>query len=317
MIRRRAKAVGYSAIVAQWEVKMKIGFIGLGIMGSRMAANLQQQGYQLVIFNRSPEKAIPLIEKGAIEAKNPAKVASQVEILFTMLAHPEAVKETALGKDGFLAHLAPNSLWVDCSTVHPSFSREMAREAREKQIRFLDAPVAGSKNQAQEAQLVFLVGGEETDFQQCQPLLDKMGKKVVRMGENGMGSAFKLVLNHLLATSMAAFSEGLILGEALGISRETLLNSLIGSPVTAPYLALKRTKLENDDYEAEFPLQWMQKDLQMVSLAAYESNVAMPLGNAAKEIYRLCLQRGLGEQDFSAIYGFLKEGSGCDRSASV
>ncbi|MBP0021546.1 MAG: NAD(P)-dependent oxidoreductase [Cyanobacteria bacterium SBLK] len=295
---------------------MKIGFIGLGIMGSRMAANLQQQGHPLVIFNRSPEKAIPLVKKGATQVNTPAEVAKHADILFTMLAHPEAVTETALGKDGFLVHFTPNSLWVDCSTVHPSFSREMAREAHEKKIRFLDAPVAGSKNQAQQAQLVFLVGGEEADFQECQPLLETMGKKVIRMGENGMGSAFKLVLNHLLATSMAAFSEGLILGEALGISLETLLNILVGGPVAAPYLALKRSKLENDDYEAEFPLQWMQKDLQMVSLAAYESNVAMPLGNTAKEMYRLCLQRGLGEQDFSAIYAFLKEGSGGDRVAS-
>lgn len=307
----------YSAIVAQLEVKMKIGFIGLGIMGSRMAANLQQQGHQLVVFNRSPEKTIPLVEKGAIKADTIAEVASQVEILFTMLAHPEAVKETALGQQGFLTHLAPNSLWVDCSTVHPSFSRDMAREATEKQIRFLDAPIAGSKNQAQQAQLAFLVGGEETDFQQCKSCFESMGNKVLHVGANGMGSALKLVLNHLLATSMLAFSEGLILGESLGIDREILLNLLIGSPIAAPYLAMKRPKIENDDYETEFPLQWMQKDLQMVSIAAYESNVAMPLGNTAKEVYRLGLQKGLGEQDFSAIYAFLREGSGCDRVGGV
>jgi 3-hydroxyisobutyrate dehydrogenase-like beta-hydroxyacid dehydrogenase len=291
---------------------MKIGFIGLGIMGSRMATNLQKQGHDLIVFNRTPDKSVSLVDNGAVQVNTPVAVAEQVEVLFTMLAHPEAVTEVAPGKHGFLTHLSPNSLSIDCSTVHPSFSRRMAQEAQSRQVRFLDAPVAGSKNQAEQAKLVFMIGGDEADVQYCHPLLEAMGSKILHIGEHSMGSALKLVLNHLLATSMVAFAEGMVLGQALGISQETLFNTLLGGPVAAPYLSMKRQKLEHEDYEAEFPLRWMQKDMQMVSIAAYESGVAMPLGNLAKELYGLGLQQGLGQQDFSAIYSFLKQGSGCE-----
>jgi 3-hydroxyisobutyrate dehydrogenase-like beta-hydroxyacid dehydrogenase len=144
---------------------MKIGFIGLGIMGSRMAANLQKRGHSLVVFNRTREKADPLVAEGAKWADSLAALASQVEVIFTMLAHPDAVEEAVLGKDGFLSHLRPGQMWVDCSTVNPSFSRKMAAEAQAQGIRFLDAPVTGSKGQAALAKLTFWVGGEATDLE--------------------------------------------------------------------------------------------------------------------------------------------------------
>ncbi|MBW4646418.1 MAG: NAD(P)-dependent oxidoreductase [Goleter apudmare HA4340-LM2] len=288
---------------------MKVGFIGMGIMGSRMVANLQKHGYEIIIFNRTQDKATALITNGALWADTPGVVATQVEIIFTMLANPEAIMNVALGENGFLNHLASNALWVDCSTVNPSFSRQMAKEAQNKHIRFLDAPVAGSKNQAEKAELVFMVGGNATDVETCQPLFKAMGSRLVHVGEHGMGTSLKLAINLLLGTSMAAFAEALILGEALGISQERLLKVLLGAPVTAPFLATKKEKLELADYQAEFPLQWMQKDLHMVAIAAHEVGVAIPVTSAVKEVYRLAIQQGLGEQDFSAIHSFLKQGS--------
>src|SRR6266403_1940303 len=139
---------------------MKIGFIGLGIMGSRMAANLQKNGHSLVMFNRTRAKAEPLLGPCGTFSDSPAKLAEQVEILFTMLAHPVAVEEAALGANGFLNHLRPNSLWVDCSSVNPSFSRKMAAEAAARQIRFIDAPVTGSAPVAAAAKLIFWVGAD-------------------------------------------------------------------------------------------------------------------------------------------------------------
>src|ERR1700676_665267 len=121
-------------------MEMKIGFIGLGIMGSRMVANLQKHGYDLVMFNRTRAKAQPLIDKGATFAESPAKLAEQVDILFTMLAHPDAVEQAALGGNGFLDQLKPNAIWVDCSSVNPSFSKRMAAEAARRQVHFVDAP---------------------------------------------------------------------------------------------------------------------------------------------------------------------------------
>jgi 3-hydroxyisobutyrate dehydrogenase-like beta-hydroxyacid dehydrogenase len=143
---------------------MKIGFIGLGIMGSRMASNLQKRGHSLVVFNRTREKADPLVAEGATWADSLAALAPQVEVIFTMLAHPDAVEEAVLGKEGFLSHLAPGQMWVDCSTVNPSFSRNMAAEAQAQGIRFLGAPVTGSKGQAAGAKLTFLGGGRGERF---------------------------------------------------------------------------------------------------------------------------------------------------------
>jgi 3-hydroxyisobutyrate dehydrogenase-like beta-hydroxyacid dehydrogenase len=139
------------------EVMMRIGFIGLGIMGSRMAAQLHAHGSPLVVFNRSLEKASPLLAKGVAWAATPAALAAQVDLLFTMLAHPDAVRDTALGTHGFLQQLHPGALWVDCSTVHPAFAREMAAEAQRRQVRFLDAPVSGSKLQAERGRNSFFL----------------------------------------------------------------------------------------------------------------------------------------------------------------
>jgi 3-hydroxyisobutyrate dehydrogenase/glyoxylate/succinic semialdehyde reductase len=285
---------------------MKIGFIGLGIMGSRMAANLQKAGHILVVHNRTREKAEPLLSLGAAWANSPADVALQAETVFTMLAPPEAVRQAALGKDGFLGALAPGRLWVDCSTVDPTFSREMAEKAQELGIRFLGAPVTGSKGQAAEAKLTFWVGGAAADLEACRPLLESMGNRVVHCGDQGMGASLKLVMNQLLGTVMAAFTEGLVLGEALGVPRKALFEALLDGPAGAPFLKLKRERIETGNFEpADFPLRWLQKDLHLAAVSAHESGVAMPLTNAAKETYRLAIRGGDGDKDFSAIYGFL------------
>ena len=259
-----------------------------------------------MVFNRSREKAASLVSAGALLADTPAALAEEVEVLFTMLAHPAAVAEAALGKDGFLYALRPGALWIDCSTVNPSFSRQMASAALARKLRFLDAPVAGSRGPAAQGELVFFVGGDAADVEASRPLLRAMGSRIVHVGGHGMGASLKMVNNLLLASSMAAFAEGLVLGEALGISRERLFEFLIGTPLVAPYLATKREKIERGDYAPEFPLEWMQKDLHLASVSAQETAVALPLTNAAKETYQLAARDGHAHEDFSAIYPFLK-----------
>jgi 3-hydroxyisobutyrate dehydrogenase-like beta-hydroxyacid dehydrogenase len=286
-------------------MKMRIGFIGLGIMGSRMAANLQKHGYDLVVFNRTRAKAQLLINNGATFAEAPAKVSERVDVLFTMLAHPDAVEQAALGRNGFLSHLKPNALWVDCSSVNPSFSKKMAAEAVARQIRFVDAPVTGSAPVAAEAKLIFWVGGDTADLEGIRPLLLCMGNKIVHAGGHGMGTSMKMVVNVLLGAGMASFAEAMALGQGLGLSQTMLFDSLLGAPTVAPFLASKREKIESGNYEAEFPLRWMQKDMQLASVSAYESGVAMPLANVTKEIYRLAMRDGHDTEDFSAIYDYL------------
>jgi 3-hydroxyisobutyrate dehydrogenase-like beta-hydroxyacid dehydrogenase len=283
---------------------MKIGFIGLGIMGSRMAANLQKHGSSLVVFNRTRDKAEPLLGPCGTFSDSPAKVADQVDILFTMLANPEAVEEAALRANGFLNYLRPKALWVDCSSVNPSFSKKMAAAAAARQIRFVDAPVTGSAAVAEQGKLVFWVGGEDADLETIRSLLLCMGNKIVHVGGHGMGTSLKMVINLLIGNAMAAFAEGMALGEGLGISREVLFDSLLGMPAVAPFLAAKREKIERGNYDPEFPLRWMQKDLHLASVSAYETDVAMPVTNVTKEVYRLAMREGRGTEDFSAIYEF-------------
>lgn len=282
---------------------MKIGFIGLGIMGSRMATNLQKKGHELVVYNRTKQKAEPLMANGALWASTPADVAKQVKTIFTMLSTPDAVAEAALlEKHGFLNHAADNTLWIDCSTVNPSFSRRMAAEAQQRKVRFIDAPVGGSKGPAEQGQLLFFAGGEKADVDEAKPLFEAMGKSVIHLGGHGLGSSMKMVNNVILAQAMVAFSEALVLGESLGISKDILFNTLQSSPVMAPFLNMKRTKIETAAFDTEFPLQWMHKDLQLAADTAYEAGVAMPAGNVVKEVYALAMRKGLGEQDFSAVY---------------
>jgi 3-hydroxyisobutyrate dehydrogenase-like beta-hydroxyacid dehydrogenase len=217
------------------------------------------------------------------------------------------VQSMALGAGGFLDHLQPGTLWLDCSTVHPRFSREMAREAAKRNIRFMDAPVAGTKPKAEGAQLIFFVGGNSEDLSICRPYLDMMGRNVVHVGEQGMGISLKVVINSLLAASMATFAESVALGQALGLSEEMLFNILIGGAVTAPFLANKRDKMTTGDYSAQFPLRWMHKDLQMFLEAAGDTDVTVPLATATKGVYHAALQDGLGELDFAAIYRYYND----------
>ena len=274
-------------------------------MGSRMAADLQTNGHPLVLFNRTPAKAKPLVGPCGTLADSPATLAKQVDILFTMLANPAAVEESALGDNGFLDHLRSNAIWVDCSSVNPAFSKRMAAQAARRSVRFVDAPVTGSAGPAAEAKLVFWVGAEPADLETIRPLLLCMGRRIFHVGGQGMGTSMKMVVNVLLGNAMAAFAEAMALGQGLGISRAVLFDSLLGTPAVAPFLESKRDKIESGNYEAEFPLRWQQKDLHLASVSAFESGVAMPITNAAKELYRLAMMKGHALEDFSAIYEYL------------
>lgn len=293
---------------------MRIAFLGMGIMGSRMATNLAAAGHEVVVWNRTPGKAAMAVAAGAQEANSPAAAAQEADVLISILSTPQAVESTALGGQGFLDAMRPGSLWIDSSTVNPSFSRRMAGEAAARKLRFLDAPVSGSKPQAAAGQLVFYVGGEMADLDEARPLLSVMGRAVYHLGGVGMGASFKMVNNMLAAQNVLAFSETLALGQSLGISLEKLLEIFIGGPMAAPFLAGKVEKITSGDFEADFPLQWMQKDLHLAALTAYEAGIALPLVNLAKEIYMQAAQAGLADADFSAVYAWVNKKNGKNAS---
>jgi len=181
----------------------------------------------------------------------------------------------------------------------------MAAEAGRREVHFVDAPVTGSAVPAAEAKLTFWVGADPDDLERIRSLLLCMGNKIVHTGGHGTGTSMKMVVNLLLGNAMAAFAEGMALGEGLGLSSKMLFDSLLGTPSVAPFLASKRQKIERGNYEAEFPLRWMQKDMHLATVSGYESGVAIPVANAVKELYRLAMREGHATQDFSAVYDYL------------
>ena len=288
---------------------MNVTFIGLGIMGSRMAQNLLENGVTLTVYNRSAAPAQTLHEQGARIASSASEAVREADVVFTMLASPEVVEQVATGPEGFLSTLPEGSLWVDCSTVNPSFSRTAHQVAQRHKVRFLDAPVAGTKPQAEQAELVFFVGGDPSDLNEVEPLLQHMGQKVMHVGETSKGASFKMLVNALLAQSMVLFSETLLLGEKMGLSREFLLDTLPNLAVSAPFTKAKAEMIRNNDYEVQFPLELMYKDLHLAALTAYEHQQPMYLANLAKEVYARAVQRGFGREDFAAVHKRLADSS--------
>ncbi len=284
---------------------MQVGFIGLGIMGSRMAARLQEGGHTLAVHNRTRAKAEPVLSAGARWADSPAEAAAGAACVVTMLSAPDAVRAAALGERGFLPAMAAGTVWVDCSTVNPSFAREMAAAAAERGVRFLDAPVSGSKGPAAEGTLAFLVGGAEGDLATVRPLLERMGSSISHCGPAGQGAAMKMVTNLLLGLGMLAFSEALVLGQSLGLEKDTLLESLLGGRMTPGFLQGRKGKFASEQFDTDFPLQWMHKDLHLVAESAFETGVTLPATSAAEEVYGLAKRAGLGGLDAAAVYRLL------------
>lgn len=281
-------------------------FIGLGIMGSRMAGNLLSGGVPLQVYNRSPGPSEKLADAGAVVASSYGGCAADADLVFTMLSTPRVVADLALGDSGFLSRMNQQAIWVDCSTVDPSFSRRCHQEASDLGVHFVDAPVAGSKPQAEGAELLFFVGGEDKDVREVYPYLEMMGKQIIHVGDPGQGSALKILVNSLLAQSLVAFSETILLGEKLGLESGFLLDLLPDLPVSAPFLRAKAEKIRTDDYSVQFPLEWMEKDLDLVTKTAAGEGQPLFLANLVKELFLAARESGLARDDFSAVHRYLR-----------
>lgn len=286
---------------------MKITFLGLGIMGSRMAENLLKNKVDLTVYNRSEAPMKELEVKGAKVADSFISAVEEADIVFTMLSTPEVVEKIMFGEKGCLASMKKDALWVDCSTVDPAFSKQSEKEAAIRNIRFVDAPVAGTKKPAEDGSLVFFVGANKRDFKEIEILLPFMGSKIIHVGETGKGTSLKMLVNAMLAESMHAFSETLLLGEKIGLSKDFLLDTLPNLPVIAPFTKAKVEIIRNQNFDAHFPLEWMEKDLRLVLKTAKENGHEMPMASITKELFEKANKSGLGRDDFSAIYKFLNE----------
>ena len=276
-------------------------------MGSRMAANLLKNKVNLTVWNRSVTPAQLLVGQGAKHAPTLSEAVQGADLVFTMFSTPAVVREQFLEENGALDHMKKGAIWVDCTTVNPTFSRESNQMAKSKGIHFIDAPVAGTKPHAQNAQLSFFVGGQEAELSTIKPYLEMMGAKIIPLGKVGQGTAFKMLVNVMLAQSMVIFSEAVLLGEKLGLGRDFLLDALPGLVVSAPFTKFKAEMVRNEDYPVQFPLEWMHKDLHLATLTAYEQDQPLYLANLTKELFASAKERGLGRLDYAAIHQNLEE----------
>jgi 3-hydroxyisobutyrate dehydrogenase/glyoxylate/succinic semialdehyde reductase len=287
---------------------MDIGFIGLGLMGSRMAGNLVKAGNNLLVFNRTKDKAEGLLQRENVKwMDSPKEAGKHSDVLITMLSEPDIVRTAALGETGFLNEMKKDSVWIDCSTVNPSFSIEMSKEAQKHGVKFIDAPVAGSIGPAERGELLFLIGGEAQLIKRYEPIFYAMGNKLIHAGDNGKGTSLKLIINLLLGEAVTAFSEGLLLGEELGLDKKLLLDVLLESSVVPPFIKFKRNKFESGKFDPEFPLKLMLKDFNLALKTAVENKVELEALGASASLFSEAVDKGYGEEDFTAIYQFFKE----------
>lgn len=281
---------------------MKIGFVGLGIMGSAMAANLVQAGFKVTVWNRSSDKCRPLAAAGAAVAGSPRAVAEASDILFAMMATPAAVEAVRDGAEGIIAGLRPGKGYVDMSTVDAETSLESARLTQAAGALFLEAPVAGSRKPAEDATLTIMAAGDRGLYDLSLAALEKMGRKILFLGATGNAARMKLANNLVMGGMLTALCEGLALASGSGLDTAQFLEVLDSGAVSNPMFRLKGPQIAaNGEFPAAFPLRHMQKDLRLALRLG--EDVGQPLFATAtvNELYKAALAEGLGDADFAAV----------------
>jgi 3-hydroxyisobutyrate dehydrogenase-like beta-hydroxyacid dehydrogenase len=279
---------------------MNVAFLGLGTMGTPMAANLLRRGHSLTVWNRTPSRAQPLVDAGARLATTPAAAARGAEAVITMLADPTALATVLYGSDGVVAALEPNALVIDMSTVDPLSARRADEAVRARGGRFVDAPVSGTRKPASEGTLVIMAGGAPADVERARPLLECMGR-VVPVGAVGQGMSMKLVLNGLGAHMMTGFSAMLVLGTKLGLPPRAMLDVIGAGAFSSPLYAGKGPRMLARDFAPDFKLALMHKDQELVLQTAESLGYAMPTLAAIRDVLGEAMKAGLGDGDLSGV----------------
>src|SRR5467141_2168034 len=273
-----------------------LGFVGLGVMGGEMVNRLLGKGHSVTGYNRTRSKAEWLVKKGMKWADSPRAVAAAADVTFSMVTNSVALGAVMNGPDGMLAGVKPGKILVDMSTVSPAYSREIAGKVREKGGDMVDAPVSGSVITLQEGKLSVMVGGRKETFERVKPLLLDIGPKVTHVGDNGLALSMKIAVNLSLAVQMLAFSEGVLLAEKSGITRETAVDVLIHSAIASPMIQYRGPFVLQQPEEAWFDVNMMQKDMLLAMELGRRLNVPVPTTAVANEF--LTAAHGMGETGF-------------------
>jgi 3-hydroxyisobutyrate dehydrogenase len=279
----------------------KVALIGLGAMGSGMAGQLLKAGFPLAVYNRSAERAADAVKNGARLASSPGDAAQDADVIVAMLADDDASHDMWLGQSGALHSAKLGAIAVECSTLSPHWVAKLALAVHEAGCEFLDAPVTGSKGHAAAGELLFLVGGEADTLNRARPVLNAMSRGVVHLGPVGSGARMKLINNFMCGVQAASLAEALAVIERSGLDRAAALDVLRDGAPGSPLVKGLSPRMTEGNYDVNFALHLMQKDLRYASAEARANGVTLHTAAAALERFDQAQERGWGERDFSAV----------------
>ena len=279
-----------------------VGFVGLGIMGSRQAANLAKAGYELTVFNRTCERAEAWVaEHGGTVAGSPREVAEASDIVITMVVDGAQVKQMILGSDGALEGARDGTLFVDMSTIAPATARELAATLSEQGHAFVDAPVTGSSPKAEAGTLTIMVGGAKADVDRARPLFEVMGEKIVHAGDAGQGQAVKVLSQGVTAVNCATLAQAITVGRRIGLDLDALLQVMTGGSSDSTMRELKGQAMVDHEIPVLFKLEHMLKDVVLCLEESRGAGASFPFAGLAQELYSAGVGRGLGQEDFASV----------------
>jgi 3-hydroxyisobutyrate dehydrogenase len=283
-------------------VAQSVGFIGLGIMGSRQAANLRRAGFELTVYNRTRERADEwAATHGGPVAASPRELAERSDVVITMVVDGAQVEALLLGDDGALAGARPGALFVDMSTIAPADARRLGATLAERGHGFVDAPVTGSAPKAEDGTLTIMAGGSERNVERARPLFEAMGELIVHVGEVGRGQQVKVIANAVAAVNCATLAQALVVARRQGVDLEALLTVMGAGAANSQMLQLKGAPMLSHDFEPLFKLEHMLKDVLFCLAEARAAGAPFPFAALAGELYSAGAGRGLGERDFAAV----------------
>lgn len=288
----------------------KIAYLGLGIMGQGMVSNLLAAGYPVTVWNRTPDRCAPFVARGAKQAKTPAQAVSEADVVMYCFSDDAAVEAVVFGDDGILAGSREGQIAVDMTTLHPDTTRREAATYAEKGVKFLDAPVFGSKNEAANGGLWIVVGGERELFEQVKPILEVLSETTHYMGGTAMGASMKLVGNLVVASQLEALGEAMILATKAGLDPEDVLGVLHVTDFKSPIFDGVGSALVKRDFSTNFALKLMLKDANLIARFAQDLNVPTPASAATREVIKTAINKGWGEENASAFIKQLEDQAG-------
>jgi 3-hydroxyisobutyrate dehydrogenase-like beta-hydroxyacid dehydrogenase len=292
-----------------------VGFVGLGVMGGGVTRRLLAAGHTVSGYNRSRDKAAPLVELGLDLRDSPREVAEAADVVFSMVTNVAALEAVTQGPDGILAGLGLGKIYVDMTTGTPEASRALAEQVAELGARMLDAPVSGSVSTLEEGRLSIMVGGDEDAFDEVEAILRDIGPTVMRIGSNGQALLMKIAINLSLQVQMVAFCEGLLLAEKDGIDKEVAVEALLQSVIASPMLKYRGLFVLEMPDEAWFNVNMMQKDMNLALEAGRRLDVPMPTTAISNELLTAARAMGYVEQDFAVVYEVMAHMAGLRKVA--